>query len=50
MQEIEFNRRGYELYLKETNQEPFILVNDSYINAKDNLISWILKIMNIGKE
>jgi len=43
MQEIEFNRRGYELYLKETNKEPFILVNDFYATAKENLIKWISK-------
>jgi len=43
IQEIEFNRRGYELYLKETNQEPFVLVNDVYTNAKNKLINWISK-------
>lgn len=43
MQEIEFNRRGYELYLKETNQEPFVLVNDVYSNARNKLINWISK-------
>ena len=43
LQEIEFNRRGYELYLKETNKKPFILVNDIYINARDNLSGWIAK-------
>lgn len=41
MQEIEFNRRGYELYLAELNKEPFVLVNDIYISAKNNLIKWI---------
>ena len=41
MQEVEFNRRGYELYLKETSQKPFVLVNDVYINARNNLIKWI---------
>ena len=43
MQEIEFNRRGYEFYLKETNQAPFVLVNDVYTNTKNNLINWISK-------
>lgn len=33
-QEIEFNQRDYELYLRETNRKPFILVNDIYINTK----------------
>ena len=41
MQEIEFNRKGYELYIQEVNQKPFILVNDLYIDAKNNLIKWI---------
>lgn len=43
MQEIEFNRKGYELYLQEVNQKPFILTNDVYANARDNLSNWILK-------
>jgi hypothetical protein len=41
LQEVEFNRRGYELYLQEVNQKPFVLINDSYINARNNLIKWI---------
>ncbi len=41
MQEIEFNRRGYELYLKETNQKPFILINNVYTSTKNDLIDWI---------
>jgi hypothetical protein len=44
LQEIEFNRRGYELYLKETgNKKPFILINQIYTIAKENLIRWIVK-------
>ena len=43
MQEIEFNRRGYELYLKETNQEPFVLVNGIYPIARNKLVKWISK-------
>src|SRR3989338_10217776 len=41
MQEIEFNRRGYELYLKETNKKPFVLTNELYVNARNNLSKWI---------
>lgn len=41
MQEIEFNRRGYELYLAELNKKPFVLVNDIYIGARNNLLRWI---------
>lgn len=41
MQEIEFNRRGYRLYLAELNKDPFTLVNDVYLTARDNLIHWI---------
>jgi hypothetical protein len=41
MQEVEFNRRGYELYLQEVNQKPFVLINDLYNNARNNLIKWI---------
>lgn len=41
MQEVEFNRRGYELYLAELKREPFILVNEIYTLAKDSLINWI---------
>lgn len=43
MQEIEFNRKGYELYLKEINKKPFILMNNTYINTRNNLIDWISK-------
>lgn len=43
MQEIEFNRRGYEFYLKETNRPPFILVNGVYTVARDSLIKWIIQ-------
>ncbi len=43
MQEIEFNRKGYELYLKETNKCPFILINDFYLNARNRLIEWVSK-------
>jgi len=45
LQEIEFNRRGYELYLQEVNQKPFVLINDLYTNAKNNLNNWILKMI-----
>ncbi|MEK6913256.1 MAG: hypothetical protein AABW47_01130 [Nanoarchaeota archaeon] len=41
IQEMEFNRKGYELYLAELNEKPFILINDNYLIAKDNLIRWI---------
>src|SRR3989339_423475 len=41
MQEVEFNRKGYELYLQEVNQKPFVLINNIYINARNNLIKWI---------
>ena len=41
LQENEFNRRGYGLYLTELNKEPFILINDIYIIAKDKLVRWI---------
>ena len=43
MQEVEFNRKGYEQYLQEVSQKPFILVNDVYVNARNNLINWISK-------
>ena len=43
MQEIEFNRRGYELYLQEVNKPPFVLINDLYTNARNNLSRWIVK-------
>ena len=41
MQEIEFNRRGYELYLQEVNKKPFVLTNELYVNARNNLSKWI---------
>lgn len=41
MQEVEFNRRGYELYLQEVNQKPFVLINHLYSTARNNLIKWI---------
>ncbi len=43
MQEIDFNRKGYELYLQEVKKEPFIIINDMYLNAKVNLKNWIIK-------
>lgn len=41
LQEVEFNRRGYELYLQEVKQKPFVLINDLYCNARNNLVRWI---------
>src|SRR3989344_9395174 len=41
MQEVEFNRKGYELYLQEVSQKPFVLINDIYSNVRNNLIKWI---------
>lgn len=41
LQEVEFNRRGYELYIAELKREPFILVNGIYARAKTDLIKWI---------
>ncbi|MDO8467839.1 MAG: hypothetical protein Q7S56_02745 [Nanoarchaeota archaeon] len=41
MQEVEFNRRGYELYLQEVNKQPFVLINDLYTSARNNLGRWI---------
>ena len=41
MQEIEFNRRGYEIYLQEFNQKSFVLINNLYTNARNNLSKWI---------
>jgi hypothetical protein len=43
MQEVEFNRKGYELYLQEVNQPSFVLINGFYSNAKNNLIRWIIQ-------
>lgn len=40
-EEMEFNRRGYGLYLAELKREPFVLINDVYTTAKDKLIQWI---------
>jgi hypothetical protein len=42
-QELEFNQRGYRLYLKDLTQEPFILVNDDYTTAKALLVQWIMQ-------
>jgi len=41
MQEVEFNRQGYELYLQEVNKQPFVLVNELYTSARNNLSRWI---------
>ncbi|OGH65685.1 MAG: hypothetical protein A3B83_00045 [Candidatus Magasanikbacteria bacterium RIFCSPHIGHO2_02_FULL_33_17] len=41
MQEIEFNRRGYESYLQEVNKQSFVLINDLYTSARNNLSRWI---------
>ena len=40
-QEIEFNRKGYELYLQEVNQKSFVLINNIYISTRNNLSKWI---------
>lgn len=40
-QEVEFNRRGYERYLQEVNKQPFVLINELYASARNNLIKWI---------
>jgi len=50
MQEMEFNRRGYELYLKEVNQPPFVIINHFYNKAKNELINWIKKIVDNGNK
>jgi hypothetical protein len=41
IQEIDFNRKGYELYLQETKQKPFVLINGVYMDARNSLINWI---------
>lgn len=43
MQEVEFNRRGYELYLQEVHKQPFVLINDLYVSARNNLSRWIIE-------
>lgn len=48
LEEIEFNRRGYELYLAEVKKKPFILINNVYETARDNLLGWIVQ--NSGKK
>lgn len=42
-EEIEFNRRGYNLYLEELGREPFILINNFYADTRSRLIEWIVQ-------
>ena len=42
-QEIEFNQRGYTLYLRDLPQEPFVLLNDDYTIAKARLAQWVMQ-------
>jgi len=41
---------NFKLYLKEVNRPPFVIINDFYNKAKNELISWVKKIVDNGNE
>ena len=46
IEELEFNRKAYQMYLKELNKKPIIITNDDFDQTKSILLKWIRPILD----